>query len=214
MCNKNQGFYQGDDEILFNVCEDMRVALEDQNDLRPETLRQLLDTVAEIEQRYFSEQHDPASVGEGVAVDYQYRRLDAWKGWTDWARCGVEHYERCQNYPSEYEVRTLYTAPPASAVDRDHIPVAAINSILTEVMDIAAANGADSRSMPDNYVEVAAWLCGLPPAPPASALDEFKARLIDWALCDAPAEFGRLLLEAIERGEFDAHSTGQQDSTK
>ena len=40
----------------------------------------------------------------------------------------------------------------------------AIEKILTEVMDIAAANGADSRSMPDEYVEVAAWLCGIPGA--------------------------------------------------
>ena len=33
-----------------------------------------------------------------------------------------------------------------------------------EAMDIAAANGADSRSMPDEYVEVAVWLCGIPSA--------------------------------------------------
>ena len=39
---------------------------------------------------------------------------------------------------------------------------AAISKILTEVMDIAVANGANSRSMPDEYVEVAAWLCGVP----------------------------------------------------
>ena len=44
------------------------------------------------------------------------------------------------------------------------IPYGAIAKTLTEVMDIAAANGADSRSMPDEYVEVAAWLCGIPGA--------------------------------------------------
>ena len=44
------------------------------------------------------------------------------------------------------------------------IPYGAIGNILTEVMDIATANGADSRSMPDEYVEVAAWLCGVPSA--------------------------------------------------
>ena len=43
-------------------------------------------------------------------------------------------------------------------------PYGAIAKTLTEVMDIAAANGADSRSMPDEYVEVAAWLCGIPGA--------------------------------------------------
>ena len=44
------------------------------------------------------------------------------------------------------------------------LPYGAIAKILTEVMDIAVANGADSRSMPDEYVEVAAWLCGVPSA--------------------------------------------------
>ncbi len=40
-------------------------------------------------------------------------------------------------------------------------PIEAIRRILTEVMDEAARNGAGSRSMPDDYVEVAAWLCGV-----------------------------------------------------
>ena len=44
------------------------------------------------------------------------------------------------------------------------IPYGAIEKNLTEVMDIATANGANSVSMPDEYVEVAAWLCGVPSA--------------------------------------------------
>jgi len=51
----------------------------------------------------------------------------------------------------------LYTLPGAQ-----NVPKEAIAKILTEVMNIAVANGADSRSMPDEYVEVAAWLCGIP----------------------------------------------------
>lgn len=46
-----------------------------------------------------------------------------------------------------------------------NVPKEAIAKILTEVMDIANSNGADSRSMPDEYVEVAAWLCGIPTHP-------------------------------------------------
>ena len=46
-----------------------------------------------------------------------------------------------------------------------NVPKEAIAKILTEVMNIAVANGADSRSMPDEYVEVAAWLCGIPAQP-------------------------------------------------
>ena len=43
-------------------------------------------------------------------------------------------------------------------------PYVAIGKILTEAMDIATANGANSVSIPNEYVEVAAWLCGIPGA--------------------------------------------------
>ena len=55
-------------------------------------------------------------------------------------------------------------------VMKGHPPYVSIDKILTEVMDIAAANGADSRSMPDEYVEVAAWLCGIPGAQPTPSV--------------------------------------------
>lgn len=42
-----------------------------------------------------------------------------------------------------------------------NVPKEAIAKILAEVMDIAVSNGANSLSMPDEYVEVAAWLCGI-----------------------------------------------------
>ena len=57
-------------------------------------------------------------------------------------------------------------------VMKEHPPYVYIDKILTEVMDNAAANGADSRSMPDEYVEVAAWLCGIPGAQPAPIIPE------------------------------------------
>ena len=49
---------------------------------------------------------------------------------------------------------------------RDAVPAEAIGNILAEVMDIAVSNGANSISMPDEYVEVAVWLSGLEPAAP------------------------------------------------
>ncbi len=55
-------------------------------------------------------------------------------------------------------------APEAPQPSQQDIPRNAIEKILTEVMDAAVANGADSRSMPDEYVEVAAWLCGIKPS--------------------------------------------------
>ena len=63
----------------------------------------------------------------------------------------------------------LYLAPgaqPAPSVPRE-----AIEKMLTQLMDIAVSNGANSVSMPDEYVEVAAWLCGIP-AQPAPSVPE------------------------------------------
>ena len=62
----------------------------------------------------------------------------------------------------------LYALPGAQ-----NVPKEAIAKILTEVMDIAVSNGADSRSMPDEYVEVAAWLCGIPAQNAPSAPENY-----------------------------------------
>lgn len=43
-------------------------------------------------------------------------------------------------------------------------PIEAIGKMLTAAMDIAVRNGANSVSMPDEYVEIAAWLAGVLPA--------------------------------------------------
>ena len=42
--------------------------------------------------------------------------------------------------------------------------VAAIGKTLAAAMEVVASNGADSRSMPDEYVEVAAWLSSVKPS--------------------------------------------------
>lgn len=57
-------------------------------------------------------------------------------------------------------------AQPAPSVPRE-----AIEKMLTQLMDIAVSNGANSISMPDEYVEVAAWLCGIPAQPAPSEQD-------------------------------------------
>ena len=54
------------------------------------------------------------------------------------------------------------------------MPREAIDKILTQLMDIAVSNGANSISMPDEYVEVAAWLCGIPAQPAPSVPDGFS----------------------------------------
>lgn len=44
---------------------------------------------------------------------------------------------------------------------KPRVPLDAINKMLADCMDVAVANGANSISMPDHYVEVAAWVCGV-----------------------------------------------------
>lgn len=61
---------------------------------------------------------------------------------------------------------------PAEAQPATSVPREAIDKMLTQLMDIAVSNGANSISMPDEYVEVAAWLCGIP-AQPAPSIPEF-----------------------------------------
>jgi len=39
------------------------------------------------------------------------------------------------------------------------VPMGEIAQVVNEIMDICVANGADSRSMPDEYVAVAHFVC-------------------------------------------------------
>lgn len=44
-------------------------------------------------------------------------------------------------------------------MNKTKVPMEAIGQMLAEVMQIASDNGADSRSMPDEYVAIAHFLC-------------------------------------------------------
>jgi|GEM_PF-3232914 len=75
------------------------------------------------------------------------------------------------------------------------VPVAAIGSLLNQAMEQAVSNGANSISMPDEIVEIAAWLAGLgakaAPAAPSRMSDEMRrfiegmAVSVDVSTCDA-----------------------------
>ena len=77
------------------------------------------------------------------------------------------------------------------------VPREAIEKMLTQLMDIAVSNGANSVSMPNEYVEVAAWLCGIPAQPAPSVPEGWKlvpieptpgmidaAEYVDWGDAD------------------------------
>jgi hypothetical protein len=78
------------------------------------------------------------------------------------------------------------------------VPVELIGQILNEVMDIAVSNGANSVSMPDEYVEVAYFVCfperyAMPNTHPATTLTaELKAELLSLILeCQDMARYER-----------------------
>ena len=81
------------------------------------------------------------------------------------------------------------------------VPREAIEKMLTQLMDIAVSNGANSVSMPDEYVEVAAWLCGIPAQPvPSVPMDVIADYLVSISAhlarrddAKAQAEIGELL---------------------
>jgi hypothetical protein len=52
--------------------------------------------------------------------------------------------------------------PSAQGQPAPSVPIDSIGKLLTQAMDIAVANGANSASMPDELVEVAAWLAAAP----------------------------------------------------
>ena len=79
----------------------------------------------------------------------------------------------------------------ASQPGANSAPIEAIGRILTEVMDEAVRNGAGSRSMPDDYVEVAAWLCGVGTKTPQPDADGW----IPWAGGECP--LGRGVLHQV-----------------
>lgn len=91
------------------------------------------------------------------------------------------------------------------------LPYGAIAKILTEVMDIATANGADSRSMPDEYVEVAAWLCGVPGAQPAPSLASGDVSLMDEGKTQPAQSVKDDIIDDLQ-SQFDTEGITEHDS--
>ena len=98
---------------------------------------------------------------------------------------------------------------PAEAQPAMSVPREAIERMLTQLMDIAVSNGANSVSMPDEYVEVTAWLCGIPAQPAPSVPDGWKEAAIAWEVCASiHREYGRGRdpFFSIRQGDFVKHA--------
>lgn len=65
-----------------------------------------------------------------------------------------------------------YTCEPVQPAAS--VPVEAIGKMLADAMAVAVSNGANSISMPDEYVEVAVWLRGISPQPSPSVPEDFS----------------------------------------
>jgi len=88
-----------------------------------------------------------------------------------WKKRALEAEDLNRKFVAEINGPT-YMGGPAQPLPS--VPREAIEKMLTQLMDIAVSNGANSVSMPDEYVEVAAWLCGIPAQPAPSVPDGWK----------------------------------------
>ena len=86
-------------------------------------------------------------------------------------------------YGDNPDARPLYALPGAQAQPASSIPVEAIGKMLADVMAVAVSNGANSVSMPDEYVEIAVWLQGECPAQPAPSVPDEIERDVLRACC-------------------------------
>lgn len=104
------------------------------------------------------------------------------------AREYAEHLEQFVKKPLDYVVVGAGWSEysPALRVIEVHvtgaqpapsIPVEAIGKMLADVMAVAVSNGANSVSMPDEYVEVAVWLQGECPTQPAPSVPDLLESL-------------------------------------
>jgi len=65
----------------------------------------------------------------------------------------------CAETIAQWNTRTLLSQPA------EQVPVEAIGRLLEAAMNDAIKNGANSISMPDEYVEIAVWLAAIAPQP-------------------------------------------------
>lgn len=91
-----------------------------------------------------------------------------------WKRRALEAEDLNRKFIAEINGPTHMGEPTQHAPS---VPREAIDKMLTQLMDIAVSNGANSVSMPDEYVEVAAWLCGIPAQPAPEVLSDLTALL-------------------------------------
>ena len=89
-----------------------------------------------------------------------------------WARPRWTHPEdfdariKAPSKYNNYEVQAAWDAWQESAAQpAPSVPTESIGKMLAQAMEAAVANGANSVSMPDELVEVAAWLSGVQPNP-------------------------------------------------
>ena len=95
---------------------------------------------------------------EPVAWMLNCQTLSGDTGWIlSWTQSGAGLCNRLKGEENEKRLYTLPGAQPAPSV-----PIDSIWKLLTQAMDVAVANSANSASMPDELVEVAAWLAAAP----------------------------------------------------
>ena len=100
----------------------------------------------------------PAQPAPSFADAYQGAMEDV----AIWKKRALEAEDLNRKFVAEIN-GPAYTCEPAQPAAS--VPVEAIGKMLADAMTVAVSNGANSVSMPDEYVEVAVWLRGISPQP-------------------------------------------------
>ena len=88
-----------------------------------------------------------------------------------WKKRALEAEDLNRKFVAEINGPTYMGEPAQPAAS---VPVEAIRKMLADAMAVAVSNGANSISMPDEYVEVAVWLRGISARPTASVPEGFS----------------------------------------
>jgi hypothetical protein len=102
------------------------------------------------------------------------------------------------------------TQPQGDPLPSMSPPVASICRLLNQAMDQAVANGANSVSMLDDFVEIAVWLSGAPQQVAQPLSDEEFFSLVDSEGIRVDPSMALTIKEIVER----AHGIGEQPCTK
>lgn len=93
------------------------------------------------------------------------KEADKFEDGIDWVQRALQAEAKVEEMRGRLPCQDISKWPNYGAQSAPSVPTESIGKMLAQVMEAAVANGANSVSMPDEMVEVAAWLSGVQPNP-------------------------------------------------